>query len=477
MIQNKSPQGSVAPSSRFSTPSRRSLGRLTNAEHRGRVKGMIQSFESSGRSREGSLSSDFSSAGDENAQLVATEGDVFSAPQPDLEEALVPAAADDEEEEEAEEEEEPAEADVTITSPVAFSEELPQAHETLLDFDSDSEHQSDELETYRAFISGEPADEEYLENSQDVHDWPKHPEISGQISPLFDNVVEPSIEQLIENEGDAEDNVVSHPWEDEAVGETARRVPVLDAAPRKSSPRHSHRSGSLDLKAGEPLAPLAALFIPLPESDTSFEEDGEDDQSATQVDTIPHTTAPPSYTDQGVEADLTDLDEAFIVQQTQPIESPSPLPPNAMEIIESLRSRLAEVEERLAKMEQREAQRALADQEEIARLREMAEASSAALLAASVPAAAAAPVSLPPSPSPAPDTPPEMVSVGISTHTSEPSAPKVSQSKFRIPKTSRETPPAEFFPDGIPQFIIGASLGIFVVVAQTIFRRYSGKRT
>lgn len=115
-FRKSTPRGSIAPSSRFSTPSRRSLGRLTSEESRGRVRGMVESFEhssNSGRSRDGSVSSDASSMEEEHYHINDGSDHLASLQIHFPVEDTNPAVED-----------ENAEADTTITSPYSHPMDL-----------------------------------------------------------------------------------------------------------------------------------------------------------------------------------------------------------------------------------------------------------------------------------------------------------------------------------------------------------------
>lgn len=399
LLPNKSPRGSVAPSSRFSTPSRPSLGRLANEESRGRVKGMIESYEhSSGSlSRESSVS-DFLSAGDEDKRV-----DANTAPVPFTNGDLVG---------ESDRELDP---DVTITSPVNYAKDLPPLPES---------------PDKSLNVSDTRIDDSAHETSA---------------------VNEPSMKDLLRNTED-DDYISSHPWEDEIIGETARRISAIHASVRKSSlaMRRFRTSGSLEKPDESTRTHLLALFTPLPEGGCPLEQ--EDDSLDTAVTSITHVTAPPSYSDQNVETDLDDIEDR--ARSLDRVESNE----EVLGLLEVFRNRLAEVERKLDEMERREAQRVLAEQE--ANRRREVEGVAAVLQRTSPPLTDA--------------VEPEKVSIGAQP-SKQPAVNRKSP-KPKIRPAPKHTSYPEYLHEGIPQFVIGASLGIFVIVVQTLLKRYTGKR-
>lgn len=448
-FRKSTPRGSIAPSSRFSTPSRRSLGRLTSEESRGRVRGMVESFEhssNSGRSRDGSVSSDFSFTGEEHLQIVeytGSLGDHFPGDDPSP-------AADDED----------AEADVTITSPYSHSMDLSletsAADESTYD-DAAADPSSDLYhDTNAGALNVEHDDLAWLGRSSQIQGGTEdlQDELTEQAAHLNITQEEPSIEDLLVDD-DAE-GIISHPWEDEVVGQTARKVSAVRTSPRKSS-YHSRKSGSFGSDRPS-TTPLVEIFAPSVKLEATLEE-----SVAALGNTAGNPTAPPSYTDQSVEVDLADFDEA-------PAEDVAPsIPPGVIELLEAFRTRLAQVEQKLDEMERREVQRELSDRAEAQHRKEMEEASLAAQhannLASSIPLAT--------------EEPPEKVSIAVGTDAPERRVVKKMSSEKIKPRSlpKRLEPTSDYLPDGLPQFVIGASLGIVVIVVQTMLKRFTGKRT
>lgn len=436
LLPNKSPRGSVGSSSRFSTPSRRSLGRLANEESRGRVKGMIESYEysSGGRSREGSVSSDFSSTGDERAGAIA---------------APVPFPKEDAAVEGDYESGETLDPDTTITSPVNYSKDLPPLPESpdgsLAAYEPEGSEEfssADDVDSFVTRSEGPRADSANLSNGFTggaLHEARK------TSSAVVEE--EPSMKDLLT---ETEDYISSHPWEDEIIGETARRVSAVHASVRKSSARQLRACGSFGKNDSIFRTPIPALFTPLPEGDHPLEH--EDHGLSPPTTSITPSTAPPSYTDQSVETDLDDIHPHDHVQSNAEVVG----------LIEVFRNRLVEVERKLDEMERREAQRVLAEQGATLRPNMETVASADELQITSAP----------------PTNPVELnrVSAGVTAEFSKRTVTDQKSAKLKIRPAPKPAPHPEYLPEGIPQFIIGASLGVIVMVVQTLLKRYTGKR-
>lgn len=396
------------------------------------------------------MSSDFYSAGDEGAKAVGI--DASSSPQSNLDERAALANEEDEQ----------LDADVTITSPMMYSNNLAEpiygVDQTQLQTEEPVTHNPETL----------PSSSEELFEETPILEY-EHV-ISAQ------TIDEPSIEQLLDDNDDAEEYICSHPWEDENIIETARRVSVMHTSLKRLSQR-SRDSTSFEEEAQASTVPLSALFAPLPEPDLCPE--GVDHQPAANLASVIHSSAPPSYTDQGVAADLADLNNDLAAQQKQEQLLSNSSHPDIYGMLEAFRVRLTEVEQKLDEMERREAQRLLAEEEEAKNRRDMAEASHTmvATVESDLPAQFPTPVGIVPVETwEVPRL--EKVSIGISTNETEQIVvKKAASSKTKIPKVSRQPPPSEFMPDGLPQFIIGASIGVFVIVVQTLLKRYTGKRS
>lgn len=438
LLPNKSPRGSAASSSHFTTPSRRSLGRLADEESRGRVKGMIESYEeNSGHHSRGGSVSGFLSAGDEEKRV-----DANTAP--------IPFPKAHERDPEAHE----LDPDVTITSPANYSKDFPPLPESPDGLFGAGQPENGEEYGYSpannldfaAQYEGPTLDSVNVPDS--LTDNPFH-----NVHPTSPTIPkeEPSIRDLLKD-AEADDYISSHPWEDEAIGETARRVSAVHASSRKSSlaARRFRTSGSLGKNDEGTRAHLLALFTPLPEGDHSLELG---DELVTAVTSTDHPTAPPSYTDQNVETDFGDLKDRLYPQNHVGSDV------EMVGLLEVFRNRLAEVERKLDEMEQREAQRVLKEQEAACHCEMEEDVSPKALQPALGP--------------PTNAVERENTSVGV---TAGPSKVNRKSPKNKTRPVPKQSPYPEHLSEGIPQFIFGASFGIIVIVMQTLLKRYTGKR-
>lgn len=471
--------GSV--SSRYSTPSRRSLGRLNHEESRGRVRGMVESFESgsSGRSRDGSVSSSFSSASAEQEERVVEYLNDL-----ETEEAIAP-EVDYQGQEVDEGEDEDPEGDVTITSPESHLLQL--SHEAAEDPVDVSQHVVEEalLTSTDDFALHLIPDEEQVEEPMYEealnYDF-DHDDLHNNAETLqVDDDNEPSMEELL----DESEEYVSHPWEEDIIGQTARRIPSTHATPEKScqNSRKSNQIGDSETQADN-LAPLLTIFDHphLSSIDCAVTPLTNEEPLPGEAESVQSQTAPPSYTDQSVAADI--IDDPTPETQPEPTatnETETTIPEGVYDLLESFRVRLAEVEQRLDEMEQREAQRELADREEISRREEMEEA---AMLAAEEETARRHKTSSTQSTDVSVEAIPiviERTSIGVSTDSGvslnrKPSTSSQKSKSRGISRKEQTAPPSEYLPDGLPQFIIGASIGIFVIAVQHVVKRFSGRR-
>ncbi|KAF8322611.1 hypothetical protein DL93DRAFT_2093209 [Clavulina sp. PMI_390] len=427
---HKSSKDSLSVGSRFSTPSRKSLTQLTSDQARGRVKGMVESFEShSGRSREGSISSETSSLNEES-QWAEDASLPSPAPQLPIEHTLFPPMEDEVEEYEAADE-----SDAAVISPM----EAPVSE----------------------VANGD------------------HPDlIVGDTSPIgaqdfSETLEEPSVAQLLDEEG--VDGYL-HPWEEDVMGETARKVSMRGLPGSSRSTRFSSvRAGSSRNKRRMPSTSVAELFVPY------LEDDIEPSQASTdlEVPITSHVIPPPlSYADQGVE---TNFDEPV-----EPLVDPEIDTSDLMRMVESLQSRLTAVEQRLDVLESREIERQLAEQERVNHAAQLASdtaehvAEALTLVPAVIeeeefhdePREEASPLD--------PPALPKKASIGMITDTPTVAKPPLQApppSPTKIPKPSREPRYEDVIPEGLGNFIVGASLGIVVILVQTVLKRYTGRRS
>jgi hypothetical protein len=322
---------------------------------------------------------------------------------------------------------------------------------------------------------------------------------------------EPSVDELLvqayTNEGDGSDP--SHPWDDPDVpiGETARKVSVV----RLSRRRFSAKRGLWSSEAGD--VSLEAVFTPLPDSPGSMNSIlGEQESASASVSA--YSTAPPSYSDQAVEAFTVEKPEPEIREKIVEVmvEIPVPFIPDDMnDLIVTFQSRLTELECKLDEMEMREAARVIAEAEasakrartdeewskreavrrhpfegELLKQREqdrldrsvaipsdlslaspglLSETSAVPIIDAS----AAKRVSI------GVATEPEIShSTSFSTDITPSKAPK--RHHAVLPNSRQDQDLGPYLPDNLPQFIIGAGIGVIVIVLQSVLKKWGNGR-